>query len=72
MNHIGSNILLQVLVVLVAFPVVVLLLYVLTRIVSLAFLHSWWDTKLWYNKKLLNSFKENTTKKEEGENHGST
>lgn len=55
-----------------ALPVALLLIYALVRIASLACLHSWWDTKLWYTKKLLKDFKENSPKGEEEGKHGST
>lgn len=58
----------QIIYVFIGFPVALFLLYLVTRIISVAFLHSWWDTKLWYNKKLLDIFKENPPKGQEGKN----
>jgi len=65
------KILYQVLWVLLAIPVAFLVLYTLVRIASLACLHSWWDTKLWYTKKLLGDLKDNPPEGKEGK-HGST
>jgi hypothetical protein len=62
------KILYQVLWVCLAIPVAILLMYALIRIASLACLHSWWDTKLWYTKKILGSIKEDPPKGEEGKN----
>lgn len=61
----------QVLWVCLAIPIAFLVLYALIRIVSLACLHSWWDTKLWYTKKILSDLKENPPEGKEGK-HGST
>ena len=50
----------QILYVFVGIPVVLFVIYIVVRIVTVATLHSWWDTKLWYLKKLR--------KEQEGEN----
>jgi len=65
------NTLYQILWVCLAIPITLLVLYALIRIISLACLHSWWDTKLWYTKKILGSLKDDSQKGKEG-NHGST
>jgi len=52
----------------IGFPLVLFVLYLMVRIVAVACFHSWWDTKLWYSKKLLDVFKENTKKGQEDKN----
>jgi len=66
------DILYQVLWVCLAIPVSLLVVYMIFRIVSLACLHSWWDSKLWYNKKLLDFFKEHPPEGKEEGKHGRT
>jgi len=50
----------QILIAVIGIPVSLFLLYLVTRVVSVALLHSWWDTKMLYLKKLR--------KEQEGEN----
>jgi len=59
---------LQVVCFLIGIPIAMMMIYLVTRVVSTACLNSWWDSKIKYTQKLLDLFKDNTPKGEEGKN----
>jgi hypothetical protein len=58
----------QIVFVVVGLPLTLMLVYMVVRVIATACMNSWWDTKISHTKKLLDVFKEEPPKGEEGKN----